>query len=207
MPRAVDLRHTPATDTELRAQRRFQDPPRAFPLSLFPGKAATCGLPAASQHFPMLSARRPIMKVSEMMTRDVRTARPEQTIIDAARLMAECDCGALPVEEQDRLVGMITDRDIVVRAVAQGRADARIADVMSRDIKYCFDDEDVESVAHNMADIQMRRLPVVNRDKRLVGILSLGDIARTDQMEASASALHGISEGGARAAGGEARPH
>ena len=134
------------------------------------------------------------MKVAEMMTRGVRTARPDDTIISAAKLMAECDCGALPVEEQDRLVGMITDRDIVVRALAQGRADARITDVMSKDIKYCFEDEEVDAVAHNMADIQMRRLPVVDRNKRLVGILSLGDIARTEQWEASASALHGISE-------------
>jgi len=147
------------------------------------------------------------MRVAEMMTRDVRTARPDNTVIDAAKLMAQWDCGSLPVEDQDRLVGMITDRDIVVRALAQGRADARIAEVMSRDIKYCFDDEDVDAVAHNMADIQMRRLPVVNRDKRLVGILSLGDIARTDQWQVSASALHGISETGARHAGGESQSH
>lgn len=146
------------------------------------------------------------MKVAEMMTRDVQTASPDNTIIDAARMMAQCDCGALPVEEQDRLVGMITDRDIVVRALAQGKADARVADVMSMEIKYCFDDEDVDDVAHNMADIQMRRLPVVNRDKRLVGILSLGDIARTDQWQATASALHGISEMAGRVAGSASRP-
>jgi CBS domain-containing protein len=147
------------------------------------------------------------MKVAEMMTRDVQTARPDDTIVNAAKMMAQCDCGALPVEDQDRLVGMITDRDIVVRALAQGRADARIADVMSRDIRYCFDDEEVDAVAHNMADIQMRRLPVVDRSKRLVGILSLGDIARTDQWQASASALHGVSEPAGRNAGGESRPH
>lgn len=147
------------------------------------------------------------MKVAEMMTRDVRTARPADTVINVAKMMAECDCGALPVEDQDRLVGMITDRDIVVRALAQGRADARVSDVMSKDIKYCFDDEDVDAVAHNMADIQMRRLPVVNRDKRLVGILSLGDIARTNQWQASASALHGVSEPSGGHASGESRPH
>jgi CBS domain-containing protein len=147
------------------------------------------------------------MKVAEMMTRGVRTARPDDTIIGAAKLMAQCDCGALPVEDQDRLVGMITDRDIVVRALAQGRADARIADVMSKDIKYCFEDEEVDAVAHNMADIQMRRLPVVDRNKRLVGILSLGDIARTEQSYASASALHGISESSANHASSQSRPH
>jgi CBS domain-containing protein len=147
------------------------------------------------------------MKVAEMMTRGVRTARPDDTIIGAAKLMAQCDCGALPVEDQDRLVGMITDRDIVVRALAQGRADARIADVMSKDIKYCFEDEEVDAVAHNMADIQMRRLPVVDRNKRLVGILSLGDIARTEQWQVSASALHGISETSSNHASSESRPH
>ena len=145
------------------------------------------------------------MKVAEMMTRDVRTARPDGTITDAAKMMAQCNCGVLPVEDGDRLVGMITDRDIVVRALAQGRTDARIADVMSRDIKYCFDDEDIDAVAHNMADIQMRRLPVVDRSKRLVGILSLGDIARTDQWQASASALHGISDTASH--GDASRPH
>ena len=147
------------------------------------------------------------MKVAEMMTRGVHTARPDDTIIGAAKLMAQCDCGALPVEDQDRLVGMITDRDIVVRALAQGRADARIADVMSKDIKYCFEDEEVDAVAHNMADIQIRRLPVVDRNKRLVGILSLGDIARTEQWQASASALHGISEASASHASSASRPH
>lgn len=147
------------------------------------------------------------MKVAEMMSRGVHTARPDDTIIGAAKLMAQCDCGALPVEDQDRLVGMITDRDIVVRALAQGRADARIADVMSKDIKYCFDDEEVDAVAHNMADIQMRRLPVVDRNKRLVGILSLGDIARTEEWQASASALHGISETSSNHASNESRSH
>lgn len=147
------------------------------------------------------------MKVAEMMTRGVHTAKLDDTIIGAAKLMAQCDCGALPVEDQDRLVGMITDRDIVVRALAQGRADARIADVMSKDIRYCFEDEEVDAVAHNMADIQMRRLPVVDRNKRLVGILSLGDIARTEQWQVSASALHGISETSSDHASSESRPH
>jgi CBS-domain-containing membrane protein len=78
---------------------------------------------------------------------------------------------------------------------------------MSKDIKYCFEDEEVDAVAHNMADIQMRRLPVVDRNKRLVGILSLGDIARTEQSHASASALHGISESSANHASSQSRPH
>jgi CBS domain-containing protein len=120
------------------------------------------------------------MRVAEAMKREVKLARPEMTIEEAARTMLESDAGALPVAENDRLVGMITDRDIAVRAVARGRSpDTPVREIMSAEIKYCFDDEDVEHVARNMANQQLRRLPVVNRDKRLVGILSLGDVAIT----------------------------
>lgn len=138
------------------------------------------------------------MKVREAMTRDVRLARPDQSIREIARLMAELDIGAVPVEENDRLVGMITDRDIAVRAVAEGRGpDTKVSDVMSRDIKYCYEDQSIDEVTRNMADIRVRRLPVVNRDKRLVGILSLGDLAidATAQDEAG-EALGGISRPG-----------
>jgi CBS domain-containing protein len=129
------------------------------------------------------------MRVSEAMTRDVRVANPDQTIREAAQMMAELDAGALPVGEQDRLVGMITDRDIAVRAVAHGKSpDTRIRDVMTDDVKYCFDDDDVEDVARNMADIQVRRLPVVNRDKRLVGIVAI------EEPEVVGEAVSGISE-------------
>src|ERR671932_1895099 len=118
------------------------------------------------------------MRVSEAMTRDVRVASPEQSIREAARTMAEIDTGVLPVGESDRLVGMITDRDIAIRAVAEGKGpDTPVREVMTQDVKYCFEDEDTDHVARNMADQQVRRLPVVNRDKRLVGILSLGDLA------------------------------
>jgi CBS domain-containing protein len=112
--------------------------------------------------------------------------------------MAQLDAGALPVGENDRLVGMITDRDIAVRAVAGGKSpDTPIRDVMSTDVCYCFDDQDIEDVAINMADIQVRRLPVVDRNKRLVGILALGDIAQADnQDKPAAEALCGISEPG-----------
>ncbi len=121
------------------------------------------------------------MKVREAMTREVRLARPEQSIQEAAKQMAEMDIGALPVEENDRLVGMITDRDIAVRAVAQGRGpDTRVSDVMSSEIRYCFEDQSIDEVMQNMGDLRVRRLPVVNRDKRLVGILSLGDVALED---------------------------
>jgi CBS domain-containing protein len=118
------------------------------------------------------------MKVSEAMTREVRLARPDQSIREVAQLMSELDIGAIPVEDNDRLVGMITDRDIAVRAIAEGRGpDTPVRDVMTSDIKYCFDDQSIDEVTRNMGDLQVRRLPVVNRDKRLVGILSLGDLA------------------------------
>src|SRR5437763_16151268 len=120
------------------------------------------------------------MKVRDVMTSSVEVASPDDTIEHAARKMAELDAGALPVGEKDKLVGMITDRDIAVRAVAKGLAPVTpIRRVMSTDVKYCFDDEDVDQVVQNMGDVQIRRLPVVNRDKRLVGIVSLGDIATT----------------------------
>ncbi|MGH8517705.1 MAG: CBS domain-containing protein [Panacagrimonas sp.] len=118
------------------------------------------------------------MKVKDCMTREVRTLAPDRPIQEAARLMAECDVGAIPIGDNDRLVGMITDRDIAIRAVCAGKdADTPIEEVMTRDIKYCFEDEDLQHVAQNMGDIQVRRLPVLNREKRLVGIVALGDIA------------------------------
>ncbi len=121
------------------------------------------------------------MKVSEIMTRDVRLLSPGQTIREAASLMADIDVGSLPVGDNDRLVGMITDRDIVIRAVAQGKsADTKVAEVMSKEMLYCFDTDEIDDVARNMGKAQVRRLPVVNSDKRLVGIVSLGDLARND---------------------------
>src|ERR687892_2375314 len=113
------------------------------------------------------------MRVSEAMTRDVRVANPGQSIRDVAKIMAEIDAGSLPVGENDRLVGMITDRDIAIRAIAEGKGpDAKVRDVMTKDVKYCYDDQDVDEVTRDMADLQVRRLPVLNRDKRLVGIVS-----------------------------------
>src|SRR5919106_2528200 len=124
------------------------------------------------------------MRVSEAMTREVRVANPGQTIRDVAKIMAEIDAGAIPVGENDRLVGMITDRDIAIRAVARGKGpDTPVREVMSGELKYCFEDEDLERVAKNMGDIQVRRLPVVSRDKRLVGIVSLGDVAQNEDAE------------------------
>jgi CBS domain-containing protein len=137
------------------------------------------------------------MKVSEVMTRDVQLIEPTQTIQDAAKLMAELDTGIMPVREGDRLVGMITDRDIAVRAVAEGKGpDTPIREVMTQDVKYCYEDDDTEDVARNMADIQVRRLPVLTRDKRLVGIISLGDMAVSDGSSRAGEAVAGISQPG-----------
>jgi len=105
------------------------------------------------------------MRVSEAMTRDVRVCTPGQSIRDVAKMMADIDAGAVPVGENDRLIGMITDRDIAIRAVAAGKGpDTPVREVMSADVKYCYDDEDLDHVAENMADIKVRRLPVVNRE-------------------------------------------
>jgi len=138
------------------------------------------------------------MRVHEAMKTDVHVASPNAPIQAVAEAMAKIDAGVLPVRDGDRLVGMITDRDIAIRAVAEGLGpETPVAEVMSQEVCYCYDDQDLGEVAANMADIKVRRLPVVNRDKRLVGILSLGDIALADgHDEATATALTGISEPG-----------
>ena len=112
------------------------------------------------------------MRVSQSMTRNVEVVHPDDSIAEAAALMSQFDIGSVPVAEDDRLIGMLTDRDIAIRAVARGLGpDTSIRAVMSTDVKYCFDDQSIEEVIANMAAIQVRRLPVVNRDKRLVGII------------------------------------
>ncbi len=118
------------------------------------------------------------MKVSEVMTRHPKVIHADQTVLDAAREFAERNIGMLPVEQNDRLIGVLTDRDIVTRVVAQDRdpAQTTIASVVSGQPKYCFEDEDTEHVARNMDELLIRRLPVMNRDKRLVGVVSIEDI-------------------------------
>jgi CBS domain-containing protein len=102
------------------------------------------------------------MRVSECMSTDVRIASPDETLRQAAQAMADLDAGVLPVGDNDRLVGMITDRDIAVRGVADGKGpDAKVREVMSAEVRYCFDDEDADDVLKNMGDIQVRRLPVL----------------------------------------------
>ena len=137
------------------------------------------------------------MKVSKCMTRDVELVSPTQTIREAAQMMADLDAGALPVQQDDRLVGMITDRDIAVRAVAQGKSpETPVRDVMSPELLYCFDDQEIEDVSRNMGEVKVRRLPVVNRDKRLVGIISIGDLARKEEQTLTGSTLARISKTG-----------
>ena len=134
------------------------------------------------------------MNVREIMTPDVVIASPDDTLQHAAELMADIDAGVLPVGENDRLVGMLTDRDITVRAVAAGKSpnECKVRDVMSPDIKYIFEDESVENAARNMSELQVRRLPVLNRDKRLVGIVSIGDLSLKKQ-RSGGEALQGVS--------------
>lgn len=137
------------------------------------------------------------MKVGECMTRDVRIASPDETLQEAALAMAECDAGILPVGENDRLVGMITDRDIALRGIGGGKGpDATVRDVMSREVQYCFEDEPVEEVLRKMGEQQIRRLPVLSREKRLVGIVSLGDLATNGETEHIGEALSDIAKPG-----------
>ncbi|TMH65060.1 MAG: CBS domain-containing protein, partial [Betaproteobacteria bacterium] len=126
------------------------------------------------------------MRVSEAMTREVRIASPGQSIRDVAKIMDEINAGSIPVGDNDRLVGMITDRDIAIRAVATGKGpDTPVREVMTTEqVLYCYEDEELDHVAKNMADEQVRRLPVVNREKRLVGIVSLGNVAQKEKKAA-----------------------
>ena len=134
------------------------------------------------------------MQVSEVMTRDVQLVPPSTSIVDAARQMRDSDVGALPVGENGQLSGMVTDRDIVIRAVAEGRAaDEAIAEVLSPDVVSCRESDSVEDAANLMSQHQIRRLPVVGDNQQLVGILALGDVARNDP-DSGGAALDDISE-------------
>jgi CBS domain-containing protein len=135
------------------------------------------------------------MQVREIMSTKVQLADPNMTIRDAARHMRADNIGALPVGENDRLIGMVTDRDIVTRAVAeeQSAGNTTVRQVMSDGVCYCFEGDDVKKAAQVMAKHQVRRLPVLNDDKRLVGVVALADIGRSEE-RAAQGALKGISE-------------
>jgi CBS domain-containing protein len=135
-----------------------------------------------------------IVRVADIMTKDVLLLGPEDSIQHAAARMRDDNIGSLPVASGDRLVGYVTDRDIVVRALADGRdITTPVREVMSERILYCFDDDELEDVAENMAKNQVRRLPVLTRDKKLCGIVSLGDLAVKGDDEAAEDALTEIS--------------
>jgi CBS domain-containing protein len=134
------------------------------------------------------------MKISDCMTKDVQLVSPDDTIERAAQIMGSIDAGILPVTDGQRLVGMITDRDIAIRGVAEGCGpSARVGDVMSQEVKYCYDDAETDEVLDNMAQIQVRRMPVVDHDKRLVGIVSLADLD-SDAPRQTGAALRGITQ-------------
>ena len=120
--------------------------------------------------------------VSDVMTRGVRCMSPTDTVVLAAQAMEELNVGVIPVCEGEKLVGMVTDRDIVVRGVAQERdaSTTTLADVMSMHVRTAREDDDVEAVLGIMGDNQIRRMPVVDAQDRLIGILSIGDIAAKD---------------------------
>ncbi|MGH6898088.1 MAG: CBS domain-containing protein [Geminicoccaceae bacterium] len=137
------------------------------------------------------------MQLREIMTTAVQLTDPAMMLKDAAALMRDGDFGLLPVGENDRLVGTITDRDIAIRAVAAGKdpSATTVREAMSEGIRYCFEDQTVEEAAELMSDAQIRRLPVLNRDKRLVGIVALGDLATNiEAAEPAGQALSGVSE-------------
>jgi CBS domain-containing protein len=120
--------------------------------------------------------------IAEVMTPDVEVVAPEGTLRDAARAMADLDVGSLPVCDGRKLIGMITDRDITIRAVAEGKSsDTAVSEVMTNDVVWCTDTDTVDDVLQQMSDAQIRRIPVVDRDRQLVGIVALGDIALEEQ--------------------------
>ena len=135
------------------------------------------------------------MNVKDCMSNYVELGRPDMTLKEVACLMRDGDFGFLPIQENDRLIGTITDRDIAIRGVASGLnpETTKAKEVMSQKVLYCFEDQSLEEVTRNLGDNQVRRLPVLNRDKRLVGVLSLGDIAQSelaaDQFEAAVSRI------------------
>jgi CBS domain-containing protein len=135
------------------------------------------------------------MKISDMMTRDVEVVRPEATLREAAELMARIDVGSLPVCDGKRLHGIVTDRDIIVRGIAKGLAvDTGVTQVMTEGVEYCFEDDDLTEVCDKMATSQIRRIPVVDRDKNLVGIVSLGDLARQSPPAKAGDVLEEVSQ-------------
>ena len=136
------------------------------------------------------------MQVSQILTREVETIRPEMPVREAAQRMRSMDVGSLPVCDGRHLLGMVTDRDITIRITAEGRdpANTPVQEAMTPDVAYVFEDQDVQEAARIMQQHQIRRLPVLSRDKQLVGIVALGDVAQTGKDRLAGDALEKISE-------------
>ena len=137
-----------------------------------------------------------MQQLKDLMSRDVKVISPDMTIGEAARKMRDGDFGMMPVGENDRMIGTISDRDIAIRAVAEGKgADTKVRNVMSEGIAWAYEDDSVEQAAKIMSERQVRRLPVADRDKRLVGIVALGDFAvESSEIRPAAQALSEISK-------------
>lgn len=138
------------------------------------------------------------MKIQDVMSRDVQVVAPDMPVAEAALIMRNGDFGALPVGENDRLKGMVTDRDIVLRVVAEGQdpKNTSVGEIMSDGVFWVYEDEDISQTVQSMQKQQVRRLPVVNREKRLTGIVSIGDLAaEVAEAQPIATALKGVSEG------------
>jgi CBS domain-containing protein len=137
------------------------------------------------------------MKVSEVMTRDVQTIRPDQKVQEAANFMLSADAGSIPVTDGERLIGMITDRDIAVRGIAKGYGpDTPVRDLMTDDLIVLRINDDIEEAASKMSQAQVRRLPVIDEDERLCGIVSLADLSREADDQTASQALEGVSQPG-----------
>jgi CBS domain-containing protein len=137
------------------------------------------------------------MKISDVMTREVATVTADQTAREAANFMLQGDAGSIPVTDGDRLIGMITDRDIAVRGVASGHGpDTPVRELMSDGVICARADDDVEAAARKMSEAQVRRLPVIDESERLCGIVSLGDLSRETEGESANQALEGVSQPG-----------
>ena len=136
------------------------------------------------------------MKVKEAMHKGVDWVDPDTPVIDLARLMRQHDIGAIPIGENDRLIGMVTDRDIVCKGLAEDSFDARRAtarDVMTPGIHCCREDDDLAKAVRHMEELKVRRLPVINKSKRMVGILSLGDVGRSAPSDLLSEILQSVS--------------
>lgn len=137
------------------------------------------------------------MQVRDVMTSQFKTVDPSATVQQAASFMLSADTGSIPVCKENKVVGMITDRDIAVRGIADGKGpDCTVADLMTRDVICARDTEDTMAIAQRMSDSQVRRLPVIDHSDRLVGMVSLGDLSRQTEGSDANVALEGVSRKG-----------